>query len=311
MKNYIYLFIFTIVLSLGACSLDEQLKLSDNIHVIVMESADTVRPLPGDTIQFKILASTNIGYLEQLEILDKTFDFDVMPEDITFSMIDLSKDTLYLDENGYFSRPVKTLMILYPFAVPKDNSMIGDVLGMTFRVSNTEGKSSTVSSCFKVSNTKERSLFAIRDKYFYGCESNASYRSTDSTFIKNKKRIDLFAYYDQTTSKFTLVSPSSDKAALIMKEVLEGRNIEYVQDSMLTTSFISCPISFNSFNDNHYDQLDFNQGSDFIEVEAGDVIAYRNSLGRRCVLNFTWTSAVSASVEAKHEFIIPEATKEE
>lgn len=304
MKYTALLFIASMALSFSACSLDEQLKPSDDLHVIVMESADTVRPLPGDTIQFKILASTNSGYLERLEIIDKTFDFDVIPEDITFSMVDISKDTLYLDENGYFSRPVKTVMILYPFAVPKDYSMVGDVLGMTFQVSNDQGKTATVTSCFKVGNTQKRTLFSIRNGYFYGCVNNRSYQTTDSTFIKNKENIDLLGYWDETTSKFNLLSPTSDKAVEVMTDLLANSNIEYVRDSMLTTTFIPCSIPFDSFNDNHYDRLDFSQGTDVIEVEADDVIAYRNSLGRRCVLHFTYTSAISTSVYAKHEYII-------
>lgn len=304
MKNIIFT-ITTIVLLFEACSLDDQLAPSDKVNVIIMESADTVRPLPGDTIQFKFLASTNAGSLERVEIIDKTFDFDVMPNDASFAMVDLTKDTLYLDENGYFSRPINTVMVFYPFAVPKDYSMVGEVLGMTFRVSNSEGKSGTVTSCFKVGNTKSRTQLAIPNKDFYGCESHRSYASDDSTFIKNKKAIDFLSFYDDAAGKYYMISPTSDKAVELMADILKDSEITYNRDSMLSTTFIHTDISYDRINDNMMNQLDFSQGTDVIEVANGDIIAYRNSLGRRCVVralvyNFT------QRVEAKHDFVIME-----
>ena len=197
-------------------------------------------------------------------------------------------------------------MILYPFAVPDDNSMVGDILGMTFRISNDQGKSSTVTSCFKVGNLVTRSLFSLYNERFYGCVNNQNYLATDSSFIKNKKNIDLLLYYDETTSKLNLISPNSDKAVEVMTEILADSEIEYVRDSMLSTTFIPCPIPFDSFNDNHVEKLDFTNGTESIEVEAGDVIAYKNSLGRRCIINFTYTSANNSSAEAKHEYVIVE-----
>lgn len=307
MKNIIFV-ILTSVLLFGACSIDQQLAPSDGVNVIIMESTDTVRPLPGDTIQFKFLASTNSGSLKRVEIIDKTFDFDVMPSDATFSMVDLTKDTLYLDENGYFSRPINTVMVFYPFAVPKDNSMVGDVLGMTFRVSNTEGKSGTVTSCFKVGNIQTRSQFTMTSGYFYGCEENRSYRSFDSTFVKNAKKIDFLSYWDEETEQYYFMSPTSEKAIEFMNDTLQGKDIEYVRDSMLTTTFIECPIEFNQINDNTINQLDFSQGTDVISFPAqttNTVIAYKNSAGRRCVLQLLIYD-FTQRWEAKHDFVITE-----
>ena len=110
---YIGIFCFLFM----ACSLDDVLKTSDKVNVEIMESTDTVRPLPGDTISFKFLLSTNGGTLKRLEITDKTFDFDVVPENIRFAMVDTSLK-LSLDANGYFSRPVSTVLVMYPMVVP-------------------------------------------------------------------------------------------------------------------------------------------------------------------------------------------------
>ena len=310
MKN-IALLLTTIVLSFGACSIDHQLEPSDKVNVIIMESADTVRPLPGDTIQFKFLASTNVGSLERVEIIDKTFDFDVMPSDASFAMVDLSKDTLYLDENGYFSRPIKTVMVFFPFAVPKDNSMIGDVLGMTFRVTSTEGESGTVTSCFKVGNLQSRSQFTMTSGYFYGCEENRAYRSYDSTFIKNEKKIDFLSYWDEEDQLYYFMSPTSEKALEFMNDTLQGKDITFVQDSMLSTTFIECPMDLAEINDNTINQLDFSQGTDVISFPSGTtnaVIAYRNSAGRRCVLSLLIYD-FTQRWEAKHDFIILEQTE--
>lgn len=305
MKNILFT-ITSAALLFGACSIDNQLAPSDDVHVIVMESADTVRPLPGDTIQFKFLASTNVGSLERVEIIDKTFDFDVMPSDATFAMVDLTKDSLYLDNNGYFSRPINTVMVFYPFAVPKDNSMIGDILGMTFRVSNTEGKSGTVTSYFKLGNLKTREQFTHTSGYFYGCEEHRSYKSYDSTFIKNAKKIDFLSYWDDETQKCYFISPTSDKAVEFMNDTLQKKNIEYVRDSMMTTTFIQCPMDFADINDNTINQLDFSQGTDMLEFPTNTtdaVIAYKNSAGRRCVLKLLIYD-FTQRWEAKHDFVI-------
>ncbi len=311
MKNILFT-ITSAALLFGACSIDNQLAPSDDVHVIIMESADTVRPLPGDTIQFKFLASTNVGSLEKVEIIDKSFDFDVMPSDASFAMVDLTKDTLYLDEHGYFSRPINTVMVFYPFAVPKDNSMVGDVLSMTFQVSNTEGKTGTVTSCFKVGNIQTRGQFTHTSGYFYGCEANRAYKSDDSTFIKNAKKIDFLCYWDKETQKCYFINPTSEKAIEYMDTKLEGTGIEYERDSMLTTTFIECPMDFSDINDNTINQLDFSQGVDVLEFPTNTtsaVIAYKNSAGRRCVLKLLIYD-FTQRWEAKHDFVIIEEEKE-
>ena len=283
MKNILFT-ITSAALLFGACSIDNQLAPSDDVHVIIMESADTVRPLPGDTIQFKFLASTNVGSLEKVEIIDKSF----------------------------FSRPINTVMVFYPFAVPKDNSMVGDVLSMTFRVSNTEGKTGTVTSCFKVGNIQTRGQFTHTSGYFYGCEANRAYKSDDSTFIKNAKKIDFLCYWDKETQKCYFINPTSEKAIEYMDTKLEGTGIEYERDSMLTTTFIECPMDFSDINDNTINQLDFSQGVDVLEFPTNTtsaVIAYKNSAGRRCVLKLLIYD-FTQRWEAKHDFVIIEEEKE-
>ena len=50
-----------IVSLMAACSLGEVLEPSDGVNMALMETVDTVVAIPGDTISFKFIASTNTG----------------------------------------------------------------------------------------------------------------------------------------------------------------------------------------------------------------------------------------------------------
>lgn len=48
-----------IVSLMAACSLGDVLEPSDGVNMALMETVDTVVAIPGDTISFKFIASTN------------------------------------------------------------------------------------------------------------------------------------------------------------------------------------------------------------------------------------------------------------
>ena len=52
-----------------ACSLGDVLEPSDGVSMALMETVDTVVALPGDTISFKFIASTNGAALRRIEIV--------------------------------------------------------------------------------------------------------------------------------------------------------------------------------------------------------------------------------------------------
>ena len=59
-----------IVSLMAACSLGDVLEPSDGVNMALMETVDTVVAIPGDTISFKFIASTNGATLRRIEIVE-------------------------------------------------------------------------------------------------------------------------------------------------------------------------------------------------------------------------------------------------
>lgn len=312
MRDKIF-FSFVVAILLIACSLNDVLKPSDEVHVIIMEAVDTVRPLPGDTISFKFLASVNSGSLKRVEIIDKTVDFDIVPKDAKFALVDQTQE-LSLDSNGYFSRPVSTVMVMFPMAIPKDPDIIGTMFGMTFRVTGVNDKTGTVSSFFKVGNCKtETSRPTIysgiyNPRYAVVGYSSATNRTYNQDAIwKNKKIIDMFIYADAKTKKWYYMSPSSSKAIGLLAE----NNIKWDTDSIKTTHFVKMDkynyTNFGLISDNELNGMDLSQAKDVIEldgVKCRDVIGYVTNHNRRCALSPDIYSLQYHSFGVKHSFLV-------
>ena len=77
-----------------ACSLGDVLEPSDGVSMALMETVDTVVALPGDTISFKFIASTNGAALRRIEIVEKSHDFNELkdPEEYVKELFDEKKD---------------------------------------------------------------------------------------------------------------------------------------------------------------------------------------------------------------------------
>ena len=134
-----------------ACSLGDVLEPSDGVSMALMETVDTVVALPGDTISFKFIASTNGAALRRIEIVEKSHDFNELKDSIRFALVDETLE-LTVDEEGYLSRPVSSVMMIYPVIVPNDKTIVGEVLSMAFKAYNDKGKSGSIKSSFKIVN---------------------------------------------------------------------------------------------------------------------------------------------------------------
>ena len=97
-----------IVSLMAACSLGEVLEPSDGVNMALMETVDTVVAIPGDTISFKFIASTNGATLRRIEIVEKSHNFNELKDSIRFALVDETLE-LTVDEEGYLSRPVSTV----------------------------------------------------------------------------------------------------------------------------------------------------------------------------------------------------------
>ena len=106
-----------IVSLMAACSLGDVLEPSDGVNMALMETVDTVVAIPGDTISFKFIASTNGATLRRIEIVEKSHDFNELKDSIRFALVDETLE-LTVDEEGYLSRPVSTAVSYTHLTLP-------------------------------------------------------------------------------------------------------------------------------------------------------------------------------------------------
>ncbi len=304
MKKIILLSVVILSALLGGCSLDDVLAPAEGVKVAVMESAlDTVRIPVGDTLRFKFVATTNYGSLKRVEVVDKTHDFGAVYDKAEFALVDM-EDTLRLDDEGYFSRSVTTAMVLFPVAIPKDPDLSGTLVGMTFRVTNTEGDAGTVSSFFKLTNMKvEKSTQYIYNGFGYSSERHQAINK--NSLWNNKKVLEFIGWVDPETSKYYLLNPASLKA----KEVVESMGVyppvTWYVDSVKSTRFIKLDKKYDDLLESDLLAMDFSEGVDMIEVKTDEVIGYETEYGRRCMItmnvNYSWAQMLTG---AKHTYLV-------
>lgn len=85
--------------------------------------------------KFQIYSINQRGNLRRIEIAEKSHDFNELKDSIRFALVDETLE-LTVDEEGYLSRPVSSVMLIYPVIVPNDKEIVGEVLSMTFKAYN-------------------------------------------------------------------------------------------------------------------------------------------------------------------------------
>lgn len=138
MKTNILLLFVWMGLLTSCNSIDDVLKPSDDIFVSILETQDTVRVVPGDSISFRFMVTTNNGSVRRVEVLANDEIFEAYPEKMTFSLIDTSM-VLTADEQGYLSRDVSSVIVNYPVYVKPTKAVLEDAIKVTFRATNAQG----------------------------------------------------------------------------------------------------------------------------------------------------------------------------
>ena len=139
MKKILSLLMLTACILAACTSVDDTLKPSDDIYVSVLETQDTVRVIPGDTVHFHFMVSTNNGAITRIEFVSDESIIEGHPEKMTFSLIDTTM-TLTADAEGYLSREVSSLVVDYPCYVKPNPAILGGTQQITFRATNKPGR---------------------------------------------------------------------------------------------------------------------------------------------------------------------------
>lgn len=298
------LWVLVIISLFAACSLNDVLEPSDGVNMALMETVDTVVALPGDTISFKFIASTNGATLRRIEIVEKSHDFNELKDSIRFALVDETLE-LTLDEEGNLSRPVSTAMLIYPVIVPNDKSIVGEILSMTFKAYNDKGKSGSIKSCFKivnyVRNTSWLWLYKLAGKTQGSMFFNpAKYKAySNSSYVKNKDEIDVAAY-TANDGKHYFLNPASEETQALF--VADG--MAYDASTMRTTKFIQLDdVNFDLAGDAELERMDFSNPQNKVEVTTGSVIGFENQDGRRGILNVKISSSIYPTIQCKFQAV--------
>lgn len=286
MKNRLYILALILSVLCFSCSLDDVLEPSDGVKIAIMETVDTVKTVPGDTVSFKFIASTSQGALKRIEVTNKEGNFIPIPDSMKFALVDQTLG-LSVDADGYLSRPVSTVMMIYPVAMEQNADMVGKMVGITFKVSNDKGKSSDATIRFQVVNHRSYSTWVWFYKYygkksgtcFYNPYDHKSYSAT--TFEKSKAKVELVSYTDEAGVSYCL-----DPATAETETLLKNDGYTYQAAEMRETLLVKLKdANFDQFGDADFQKLDFSQAVHKVTIGQGDVIAFKTSNGRKGVLN--------------------------
>lgn len=252
MKTNILLLFVWMGLLTSCNSIDDVLKPSDDIFISILETQDTVRVVPGDTISFRFMVTTNNGSVRRVEVLANDALFEGHPEKMTFGLIDTSM-VLTADEQGYLSRDVSSVIVNYPVYVKPNPDILTQTVQVTFRATNAQGNTGENYVRFKGQNfrmsTSDLEMIAnsssefnkahFFDPYNYRAYNNDAFISPDSIIpgsdaIKEKLAL-MFGYKMQSGfARYYMCSPNSEFAASFMNDSLriQGYNREEMKQTV-------------------------------------------------------------------------------
>lgn len=140
--------------ALSSCNkVDSMLEASDNISVSTLQTVDTLKVAPNDTIKFSFLVSTAAGSIRNIDIDIDESVAEKVPEKTTFSGYDQTNE-LTMDANGNLSRDISTVIVEYAIAIKENPELMKNTYRVTLRASNRSGKEASNYAHFKGNNSK-------------------------------------------------------------------------------------------------------------------------------------------------------------
>ena len=268
-----YIKLFILGLLVYSCdNISDVLEQSDDINVILLETTSLPIGNPGDTISFKVLATTN-DIIKRVELTEKSHDFQPLGGKIRYEIV----DTISVDENGYFNRDVRSIVVNYPIVLT--DVTIGDTLSMRFTFTTDKGVRSSVKAQAKVGNYIYNSVKMIVGGH--------PLTYTDEFYQSKKDSIDVavFSFQDGPSNyKIRFMSPGSPKTQEQIDGMINAVLLDYDHTTMLNTKFIKVDLPWMRIGDEEIRQLDFSNATDVIDVAPDDRIGFMTQDGRKGVI---------------------------
>lgn len=154
MKTKIFALLLGGSMAITSCTkVDSMLEASDNISVSTLETTDTLKVVPNDTIKFRFLVSTAAGSIRNIDLDIDESVAEKIPEKTTFSGYDQTNE-LTIDNNGNMSRDISTVIVEYAVAIKENPEVMKNTYRATLRATNRSGKEASNYAHFKGNNSK-------------------------------------------------------------------------------------------------------------------------------------------------------------
>ena len=334
MKNKLFL-IWILGLFCASCSVDEVMKLEKNLNVILLETIELPEKHVGDTISFKVFAGTN-DIIERMEITNATHDFSSMllAGGIRYEIID---DTLYTDANGYFNRPVSSVVVNYPIIVGRE--LLEQVVGLDFTFHTDKGVTKSTRAQMKIINyklyedkrdvygiltkevTEEEIKFTLGGAPFYSFGLNVTNNldfmtnepTNDELKIEGEKwydYLDMFELQEHTATDTINHFYSADHPRV--QEITDLFQKEYDRTKARHTLFMELPeeFKFETAKDEEINALDFTDASDMIVIHYNSNIAFKTQDKIKGIMHVTKNSRndgmVTPVIQVKIQTVVTE-----
>lgn len=255
MKKILSLLMLTACILAACTSVDDTLKPSDDIYVSVLETQDTVRVIPGDTVHFHFMVSTNNGAITRIEFVSDESIIEGHPEKMTFSLIDdyqAKGKSRFVSLDDY--RAYNENQFLHEDTIVESDAVIKDKIDLVVGFTWPGG----IYSFYSPANPAlETYLTGVGITGYQAGEMHASsfYRIEG---VGGHQLNDSIANETDTTKKLALIN----------------------RRKTLDTEW------FDTVDDAYLEQLDFSQAADYIEVTGG-FYAIRTDDGRHGII---WVS---------------------
>lgn len=211
----IYLLLLPVLFLWGSCSMDDVLGSDGDLNLTVIETNNPIKAEPGETVVFQFVVSTSKGVLSRVEI---TSEDGIQPivEEVTFAMVDEDKE-LSLNNEGYFSREVSTVLVKYPLIMPDDESLRGKSLSIKLKATRNDGTTRVLDQEFEmikyINNRHGITMTGKNVAWIYNPTEDRVYDMAD--YKAHLNDIDVILYVDND-SKYYCLNPAASETEDIM-----------------------------------------------------------------------------------------------
>lgn len=300
--NRIYLIMLLPLLTLVSCSFDEVLKPEGGLNVSIAMTETPIKATVGDTITVNVLASTNGGEVTRIELVKVGANVEELRDEIKFGLTAIDKP-LTIDNNGYLSRGISSVVMIHKFLVTKENSLFGKEFTIDYKIYTKEGESKTVSAPIKVMNYINNSRMALvplaeaKEGRFFDPVENVIY--TKENYKAKKNNIEIIVYAD-SKDKYYCLNPAAASTETIMKSL--GFD-DYNAAEMHNTKFVKSPKIFNYYflDAEQLKNLTFTEAIDDPNLATDNICSFLTQDGKKGCMRIKIASKVfmiSSKMEA-------------